>query len=136
MANRKNVSSLGAAQLTQLRTLLDQYISKPTDNRVAEHQAAGMDMSLMIHKMGFVAWHQHFVAKLENWLVMNGGTKFAPLPFWDAATAIPTQLDNGNTNAHIALPNNLTPTHRTTFPSTEVSSPTTMDGMTTCRMAR
>ena len=29
MAHRKNVSSLGNAQLAQLRTLLDAYIAKP-----------------------------------------------------------------------------------------------------------
>jgi hypothetical protein len=66
MAHRKDVSTLSNTQLTKLRTLLDQYITKPTNNPVAEHKAAGMDMSLMIHDKGFLTWHQHFVAELEN----------------------------------------------------------------------
>ena len=66
MAHRKDVSTLSNAQLTKLRTLLDQYITKPINNPVAEHKAAGMDMSLMIHDKGFLTWHQHFVAELEN----------------------------------------------------------------------
>ena len=53
-------------------TLLDQYIAKPADNPFTEHKSAGQDMALMIHDMGFIAWHQHFIAKLENWLIMNG----------------------------------------------------------------
>ncbi len=109
MAHRKNVSSLGSADLTNLRTLLDQYIQKPTDNPVQEHKDAGMDMSLMIHGDGFVAWHQHFVAKLENWLVMNGGGRFIPVPYWDPAKPIPPQLNNNNTNVNLPLPANLRP---------------------------
>lgn len=107
MANRKDISSMSSAELTQLRTLLDHYISKPTDNPVAEHKAAGMDMSLMIHSDGFVAWHQHFVAKLENWLVVNGGVKFVPLPYWNPAKPIPIQLNKGNNNVSLPLPANL-----------------------------
>ncbi len=110
MAHRKDVSSLGNAQLTQLRTLLDQYISKPSDNPVVEHDAAGMDMSLMIHDMGFAAWHQHFLAKLEHWLVVNGSGKFVPLPYWNPAKPIPAQLNKNNTNVNMALPANLRPT--------------------------
>lgn len=107
MAHRKNVSSLGNAQLAQLRALLDSYIAKPADNPVQEHKAAGMDMTLMIHGMGFIAWHQHFIAKLENWLVMNGGGQFVPLPFWDPAKPIPAQLSKGNANVNLPLPANL-----------------------------
>jgi len=62
MAHRKDVSTLSPAQRTQFRTLLDTFINKPTANPVAEHKAAGMDMSLMIHGPGFLTWHQHFVA--------------------------------------------------------------------------
>lgn len=101
---------MSTAQRTQLRTLLDQYISKPADNPVAEHQAAGMDMSLMIHDMGFVAWHQHFLAKLENFLVVNGAAKFVPLPYWNPAKPIPAQLNNNNNvNVNLPLPANLRP---------------------------
>jgi hypothetical protein len=107
MANRKDVSTLSNARLTQLRSLLDQFISKPTDNPVAEHQAAGMDMSLMIHNMGFLTWHQHFVAELETWLVNNGGARFVPLPYWDPAKPIPAQLNKGNNNVNMPLPANL-----------------------------
>jgi tyrosinase-like protein len=109
MAHRRDVSTMSSAQRTQLRALLDQYINKPADNPVVEHKAAGMDMSLMIHDMGFVAWHQHFLAKLENWLVLNGGTKFVPLPSWNPAKPIPPQLNNGNTNVNMPLPANLRP---------------------------
>ena len=110
MATRKDVSSLSNAKLTQLRTLLDQYINKPTDSPVAEHQAAGNDNSLMIHHTGFIAWHQHFLAKLENWLVMNGGAAFVPLPYWNPAKPIPAQLNKGNNaNVNLPLPANLRP---------------------------
>ena len=107
MAHRKSVSTLGNANLTQLRALLDQYIVKPIDNPVTEHKNAGNDNSLMIHDMGFVAWHQHFVAKLETWLVMNGGGQFVPLPYWDPAKPIPAQLNKNNQNVNLPLPANL-----------------------------
>jgi hypothetical protein len=110
MAKRKSVSLMSAASLTQLRALLDQYISKPTNNPVAEHKAAGMDMSLMIHDQGFVTWHQHFLAELETWLVNNGGTQFVPLPFWDPVKPIPAQLNKNNNNVNMPLPKNLKPT--------------------------
>ena len=109
MAIRKDVSSLTNARLNQLRALLDQYISKPTDNPVAEHQAAGMDDSLMIHDDGFIAWHQHFIAKAENWLVLNGGVQFVPLPYWNPAKPIPSALSKNNANVNMALPLNLRP---------------------------
>ncbi len=110
MAKRKSINSLNTAKLTQLRTLLDQYIAKPNDNPVAEHKNAGMDMNLMIHEQGFVAWHQHFLAELETWLVNNGGSQFVPLPYWDPAKPIPAQLNKGNNNVNMPLPKNLRPT--------------------------
>lgn len=109
MARRKDVSTLNSTQLNKLRTLLDTFISKPTDNPVAEHKAAGMDMSLMIHDAGFLVWHQHFIAELETWLVNNGGANFVPVPYWNPAKSIPAQLNNGNTNVNMPLPANLKP---------------------------
>jgi hypothetical protein len=109
MAHRKDVSTLGNPQLTQLRTLLDQFINKPDNNPVAEHKAAGMDMSLMIHGKGFLVWHQHFLAELETWLVANGGAKFVPVPYWNPAKPIPAQLNKGNNNVNMTLPTNLRP---------------------------
>ncbi len=109
MAHRKDASTLSSVKLTELRTLLDKYITKPTDNPVAEHKAAGMDMSLMIHAQGFLVWHQHFVAELETWLVNNGGATFVPLPYWNPAKPIPAQLNNNNTNVNMPLPTNLRP---------------------------
>ena len=104
---RKNVRFMRNADLTQLRTLLDQYINKPIDNPVTEHKDAGHDMSLMIHKDGFLAWHQHFIAKAEHWFVLNGGQKFIPLPYWDPADPIPDQLNKNNTKVNLPLPKNL-----------------------------
>jgi hypothetical protein len=110
MAKRKSVNTLGSAKLTQFRTLLDQFIAKPTDNPVAEHQTAGAPGSpLMIHHMGFIAWHQHFLAELETWLVNNGGTQFVPAPYWDPAKSIPNQLNKSNNNVNMPLPQNLRP---------------------------
>ncbi len=105
--SRKNVKDLSSTDLTQLRTLLDQYINKPTDNPVTEHRDAGNDMSLMIHDVGFLAWHQHFVAKAEHWFVLNGGEKFVPFPYWDPARSIPAQLNKNNNNVNMPLPQNL-----------------------------
>lgn len=106
MANRKDVSTLTSARLTQLRTLLDQFITKPTNNPVAEHEAAGMP----IHMQEFLTWHQHFVAELESWLVNHGGANFVPLPYWNPAKPIPAQLNKGNTNPNMPLPANLNDT--------------------------
>jgi hypothetical protein len=123
MAHRKNVSSLNNAHLTELRTLLDTFISKPTDNPVAEHKAAGMDMTLMIHDQGFLTWHQHFLAEAETWLINNGGANFVPLPYWNPAKPIPVQLDNNNTNVNMPLPANLKPAALKTITSyTELNS--------------
>jgi hypothetical protein len=108
VANRKNVSSLSSAQRTQLRNFLNQYIAS-ANNPVAEHAAASVDKSLMIHGAGFIAWHQHFVAELETWLVNHGGAKFVPIPYWDPAKPIPVQLNNGNTNVPMPLPKTLSP---------------------------
>jgi hypothetical protein len=109
MAKRKSVNALSSAKLTQLRTLLDQFISKPTNNPVTEHKNAGMDMTLMIHDQGFVAWHQHFLAELETWLVNNSGSQFVPLPYWDPAKPIPAPLNKSNNNVNMPLPKNLRP---------------------------
>lgn len=109
MANRKNVSTLGNAELTRLRTLLDRYINEAADNPVAEHHAAGNDPSLDIHGTGFIAWHQHFIAKLENWLVVNGGRSFVPLPYWNPAWPIPARLHKNNNTVNLPLPANLRP---------------------------
>src|SRR6266446_2783499 len=117
MAHRKDVSTLSNAQLAKLRTLLNHFISKPKDNPVAEHKAAGMNMSLMIHGKGFLTWHQHFVAELETWLVNNGGASFVPLPFWNPAKQIPAQLNNNNTNVNMPLPANLRPPALKTIPT-------------------
>ena len=117
MAHRKDVSTLSNAQLTQLRTLLDQFINKPANNPVVEHQAAGMDMSLMIHGMGFLVWHQHFLAELETWLANNGGAKFVPVPYWNPAKPIPAALNKGNNNVNMPLPANLRPAALSTIAS-------------------
>src|SRR6266516_3856881 len=109
MPHRKDVSTLSNAQLTQLRALLDQFINKPKDNPVAEHKAASVDMSLMIHDTGFLTWHQHFVAELETWLVNNGGARFVPLPYCYPAKPIPAQLSKNNTTVNLPIPANLRP---------------------------
>ena len=72
---RKNVNSLRRSDLTQLRALLEKYINEPTHNPVRD---AALDTSLMTLGDGFLAWHQHFIAKLEHWLVVNSGEKFVP----------------------------------------------------------
>lgn len=102
---RKDVNSMSSADLNQLGALLDQYISKPTDNPVTEHRNAGHT----IHHKGFLAWHQHFIAKLEFWLVLNGGGKFVPLPYWNPAKSIPPELNNNNNAVNLPLPSNLRP---------------------------
>ncbi len=109
MAHRKDVSTLSNARLTQLRALLDKFIKKPANNPVAEHKAAGMDMTLMIHNMGFLAWHQHFIAELETWLVNNGGARFVPVPYWNPAKPIPPQLNKNNVSVAKPLPASLRP---------------------------
>jgi Common central domain of tyrosinase len=123
MANRKNVSSLSDDELKRFRRLLDVYINKPTDNPVAEHLASGMDMSLDIHGAGFIAWHQHFLARLDNWLIINNGDEFVPCPYWDPAKPIPPQLDANNTDVNMPLPNNLSqPALAEVFSYTELNN--------------
>ncbi len=63
----------------------------------------------MIHDGGFLAWHQHFVAELETWLVNNGGSQFVPVPYWDPSRPIPAQLDKNNNSVNMPLPQNLRP---------------------------
>ena len=105
--HRKSVLSLSPQQQTKLRQLIDTYIA--TAGPVAEHLAAGNDMSLMIHGMGFLAWHSVFLAKLELWLVTNSGQEFVPLPYYDPATPIPAPLNKNNTNPNFPLPDSLRP---------------------------
>ena len=68
--HRKSVNDLSPAQRQQLRSLLDTYIA--TQNPVGEHLAAANNPNLHIHGHGFLAWHTVFIAKLEQWLVLNG----------------------------------------------------------------
>ena len=89
--HRKQFSSLTSVQRVKLRQLIDTYIA--TQNPVDEHLAAQMNPGLMIHDMGFLGWHYVFIGKLENWLVVNGGGEFVPLPYWDPATPIPAELE-------------------------------------------
>ena len=105
--HRKAFSTLPAQQRTRLRQLLDTYIN--TQDPVAEHFAAGHDPNRMIHDMEFLAWHTVFIGKLEDWLVLNNSSEFVPLPYWDPATPIPPELDNGNTNPNMPLPDSLRP---------------------------
>ena len=109
MAIRKNVSSLSEDQLKRFRRLLDVYINTPVENPVAEHLTAGMDMTLDIHGAGFIAWHQHFLAKLDTWLILNNGDEFVPCPYWDPGTPIPHHLSAENKNVNLPLPANLSP---------------------------
>lgn len=108
MANRKDVSALSGAALTKLRALLDEYIGSANDP-VAEHAAAGQNMSLIIHSTGFLTWHQHFISELETWLANNGGGKFVPLPYWNPAKPIRAQLSKNNANVNMPLPANIRP---------------------------
>ena len=113
--HRKDVSSLDLAKLTRLRQLIDTYIV--TQNPVGEHAAAGAPGSpLMIHHMGFLAWHSVFLAKLENWLVLNGGEEFVPLPYFDPSKPIPAALNKSNTNPNYPLPDTLRPGQIAGFP--------------------
>src|SRR5262249_38902990 len=64
-------------------------------------------MSLMIHDVGFLAWHQHFIAKAEHWFVLNGAEKFVPIPYWVPARTTPAQLNKNNNNVNMPLPLNL-----------------------------
>ena len=89
-----NIAESSGMEVSEAR--LEHFINKSANNPVTEHKDAGIDMSLMIHDQGFVAWHQHFLAELETWLVNNGGSQFVPFPYWDPAKPIPAQL-NKNT---------------------------------------
>ena len=100
------MSSMSTQDLAKLRQLLDNYINS-TNDPVAEHKKAGKKMSMMIHSTGFLAWHQYFVAKLEHWLVTNNNANFVPLPYWDPADSIPSQLNKNNNNVNKPLPANL-----------------------------
>lgn len=106
--HRKEVSNLSPVKLTRLRQLIDTYIV--TSNPVGEHAAAGAPGSpFMIHDMGFLAWHSVFVAKLENWLAVNGGQEFVPLPYFDPSKAIPAALNKSNNDPNFPLPDSLRP---------------------------
>lgn len=100
--HRKPVSDLSPAQRQQLRNLIDTYIA--TQNPVGEHLAAANNPSLHLHGHGFLAWHTVFIAKLEQWLVLNGGGNFVPLPHWDPDTPIPAELNRGNHTPNPAIP--------------------------------
>lgn len=97
---------MSASDLAKLRQLLDSYINGP-NKPVAEHKKAGKKMSMMIHDIGFLAWHQYFVSKLEHWLVTNNNASFAPLPYWNPADPIPSQLKKNNNDVNMPLPANL-----------------------------
>ena len=45
------------------------------------------------------------MAELENWLVINNGAQFVPLPFWDPGNPVLRELNkNNNTNINMPLP--------------------------------
>ncbi len=117
--HRKSVGSLSTAQLQRLRNLLDTYIT--TQNPVGWHLAAANDNTLHIHGLGFLAWHSVFITALEQWLVLNGGGEFVPLPTWDPDTAIPARLSRGNhkPNPSVVFPAQLLPGAILNVPSYE-----------------
>jgi hypothetical protein len=53
----------------------------------------------MIHDRDFLSWHTVFVGKLEMWLTSQGEQPFVPLPYWDAATPTPHEINKNNTAA-------------------------------------
>ncbi len=100
--HRRSITDLSAAQRQHLRQLIDTYIA--TQNPVGEHLAASNNPNLHIHAHGFLAWHTVFIAKLEQWLVLNGGGEFVPLSHWDPDTDIPAELSRGNHKPSPAIP--------------------------------
>lgn len=113
----KTVDDLNPTQLQRLRNLLDTYIA--TQNPVAEHMAAGNDPILDIHEHGFLAWHAMFIAKLEMWLIWNGGEEFVPLPGYDPDTPVPAELSRGNhaPSPPVPFPNELRPNQILSIPN-------------------
>lgn len=105
--HRKEVANLPHADRIKLRQLIDQYIT--TKNPVAEHLGAQSDPTLMIHDRDFLSWHMVFVGKLELWLTSQGEQRFVPLPYWDAATPIPHEINRNNTPPNLPLPAGLRP---------------------------
>ncbi len=107
--HRRSVDDLNNVQRQRLRNLLDTYIA--TQDPVGVHRAAAMNMNLHIHGHGFLAWHTVFIAQLEQWLVLNGGGEFVPLPCWDPDTPIPVELNRGNhsPNPPVPFPQQLRP---------------------------
>jgi len=117
-AHRREVSSLPSAAQARMRQLLDIYIA--TQNPVGEHLAAANNMALEIHGAGFIAWHAVFLAKLENWLAVNGGGEFVPLPIWYPGTPVPASLDRGNNGSvNVPFPDRLRPGPIVDVPSYE-----------------
>src|SRR5947209_20137654 len=47
------------------------------------------------------------MSELEHCLLLNGGEKFEPLPYWDPSGPIPAQLNKNNANVNLPLPKNL-----------------------------
>jgi len=103
---RRNVSTaLTSLERKRLRTLLDRFIADPEANPVAEHLAAGADPDMHIHHLHFLQWHQGFISKCELWMLMNGGERFVPLPYWDPKNRVPAALDkDNNTSINVPLP--------------------------------
>lgn len=122
--HRRNVKDLSTQQRQRLRQLLDTYIA--TQDPVGEHLRAGNDMSLHIHGHGFLAWHTVFIAKLEQWLVLNHGGDFVPLPYYDPDTPIPGELNQGNTQPQptVPFPDRLRPGAIVDIPSYDVLNQT------------
>lgn len=122
--HRKSVNDLTATERQRLRTLLDTYIA--TQNPVGEHLAAATNPSLHIHGLGFLVWHTVFIAKLEQWLVLNGGGEFVPLPSWDPDSPLPAELSRGNHNPSpaVAFPDELRPGPIVNIPSYEALNST------------
>ena len=116
----KSLDDLTAAERMRLRNLLDTYIA--TQDPVGEHMAASNDPNLHIHTHGFIAWHSIFIAKLEQWLLLNGGGHFVPLPSYDPDSPVPAELSRGNhaPNPAIPFPNELRPGPIANIPSYDV----------------
>jgi len=123
-SHRKSISTLTASARQRLRQLLEIYIA--TQDPVGEHRRAGNDMTLHIHAHGFLAWHTVFIAKLEQWLVLNGGGDFVPLPYYDPDTPVPAELNRGNTQPQppVVFPDRLRPGPIADIPSYDVLNET------------
>jgi hypothetical protein len=84
------LTDLKEPEQEDLVNLMLKYITfDVVDEHVRLSRTPDPEMDIHENRELFFEWHDQYIAKMENFLLDNGGKGFVPLPIWNATKPIP-----------------------------------------------